>query len=152
MGDPTPDPTPTPIPTPPPPDPEKEQLIKLNAEQAKALALAQTRLDFPKANGELLAQFQGTPEAMRAFAEKLHAYELAREVKPSATSPTPAPGPGTGTTAEDAAIAHYNELRQKVLVYRNAEPWEREEFDNLAFARGWNQHQAERKAGRSSNA
>jgi len=134
------------------PDPtEIEALRKLNADQARALVLAQARLDFPKADGELLSQFQGTPEALRSFAEKLHAHELARTPAPSPVTPAaPTPGPGNASTPEDLAAARYNELRTKTLVHRNAEPWERDEFSQMAFAKGWNAHQADRKLGRSS--
>jgi hypothetical protein len=149
MADPVPDPTPTPTPepTPPPPDPELEKLRQINAQQSRALALAQARVDFPRADAELLEQFQGTGEQIRSFAEKLHAKELARTPNPP---PVSVPGPGNSTTAEDQVAARYAELKTKVLVYRNAEPYEREEFSQMAFAQTWNKHQADRKAGRSA--
>lgn len=146
---PTPDPTPVPDPTPPTP-PEPDELGKLraqNAAQARDLALAQARLEFPKADAEILGKFQGTVDDMRAFAKSLHDREAAR---PVTTPAVPTPGPGNSTTAEDQAIARYRELRYKVITARSAEPWERDEFETLSFNKMWNQHAADRKAMKSS--
>jgi hypothetical protein len=132
------------------PDPELERLRTENATTTRALALATTRLDFPKADPTILETFQGSPEGLRAMAEKLHAKELEREAALAAahsTSTTPAstPGPGSSTTADEAAAAEYRTLKIKVLG-RYAEPHEVERFNTLAFAQGWNNHQAERRA------
>jgi pyruvate/2-oxoglutarate dehydrogenase complex dihydrolipoamide acyltransferase (E2) component len=149
---PVPDPTPPPpAPPAPPAPPDPAELTRLqteNASQARALALAMARIDFPKADAAILDMFQGTAEGLRALAEKLHAKELEREaaLSHSSTAPAPTPGPGGSTTADQAALARYNELKAKVMSKR-AEPHEVEEFSNLAYAKGWNQHQADRKVG-----
>ena len=140
------DPTPTPDPTPPPPpDPELDKLRAQNADQARALALAQARIDFPKADAEVLSLYQGTAEGLRSLAEKLHAKELEFASRPG-TTPAGTPGPGGSITADEAKATRYRELQAKVLAKR-ADPWETEEFGQMAFAAGWNQHQVERKAG-----
>jgi hypothetical protein len=140
MGDPT--------PTPPEPTPEAAELARLRAEsaiQTRALALAQARIDYPKADAEILATFEGTAEALRGFAEKLHTKTLEIEAR-QAAPPAPTPGPGGSTTAEEAAATRYRELQTRVLG-RFAEPHERQEFLDMAFAKGWNQHNADRKTG-----
>lgn len=136
--------------TPPPvpgADTEVAKLLEITARQSRELALAQARLDFPKADAEILGTFQGTPEAMRAMAEKLHTKEAERETAlaaAAATPPAPTPGPGGATSPDEAKVARYRELQTKVMG-RYAEPFEREEFLTLAFANGWNAHNAERK-------
>jgi len=143
------DQTPPPVP-PPQPDPEIARLQAENAAQARALALAQARADFPQADASILETFQGTPENLRAMAEKLHAKELERQAALShGPGPAPIPGPGGSPSPADAANARYAELKSKVLT-RYAEPWEREEFERLSFGRGWNQHMADRKSNTSS--
>lgn len=135
-------------PTPVTPDPQIAQLLEITARQAKELALAQTRLDFPKADAEILASFEGTPEALRGMAEKLHKREVERDAAiAAATPPAPpagTPGPGGSTTAADAEAIKYSELSAKVKG-RYAEPWEVQTFLDLAFKNGWNSHNAERK-------
>jgi hypothetical protein len=150
--EPTPTPTPVPDPTPPPPPPdpssaEVQKLQELNAKQARELALAQARLDFPKADADVLGKFQGTVDDLRGFAKTLHEREAARQ---PTSPPAPVPGPGNSTTAEDQANAEYATLRNKVIVQRSAEPWEVQRFGDLAFGRLINQHAADRKSGRSS--
>jgi hypothetical protein len=135
--------------TPPAPTPEVDaELVRLRAEnatQVRALALAQAKIDFPKADAEILSAFEGTAEALRGFAEKLHTKTLELEAR-QAAPPTPTPGPGGSTSAEEAVATRYRELRTKVLG-RYAEPHERQEFLDLAFAHGWNSHNVERKVG-----
>jgi hypothetical protein len=149
---PVPDPTPAPPapPAPPPPDPELARLQAENAAQARQLALAQTRIDFPQADAAILGMFQGSPEDLRKMAESLHAKELERQAALSHSSgPAPTPGPGGTPSPEDAVRARYEELKRKVLG-RYADPAERDEFENLSFGRGWNQHMSDRKSNTST--
>lgn len=151
--DPTPpvgDPPPTPPPAPPAPDPssaEVQKLQELNAKQARELALAQARIDFPKADADILGKFQGTVDDLRGFAKTLHEREAARQ---PTSPPAVVPGPGGTTTAEDQNNAEYLALRNKVIVLRSAEPWEIQRFSDMAFGRLINQHASDRKTGQSS--
>lgn len=129
------------------PDPEVAKLLEITARQAKELALAQARIDFPKADAEILASFEGTGEALRGMAEKLHKKELERDAAIQAAIPSPpaaTPGPGGSTSAVDAEAIRYSELKTKVMG-RYAEPHEVQSFLDLAFKNGWNAHNAERK-------
>ena len=145
---PVPDPTPPPPPPPPPPpDPEIARLQAENARQARDLALATARADFPEADVAILGMFQGSPEDLRKMAESLHAKELERKAALShSPGPAPTPGPGGSPPAADVAAARYSELKSKVMG-RYAEPWERDEFERLSYAQGWNQHMADRRGG-----
>lgn len=143
-------PTPPPPPAPPPPDPEIARLQTENAAQARQLALAQTRLEFPQADATILDTFEGSPENLRKLAESLHAKELERQAALShSPGPAPTPGPGGAPSDGDAKRARFAELRTKVMG-RYAEPHEREEFEGLAYGTLWNQHMADRKAGAST--
>jgi hypothetical protein len=143
------DPITPPVVPPVVPDPEIANLLAINARQQKELALAQARIDFPKADAEILATFEGTAEALRGMAEKLHGRELEREAAIKAATPSspPAltPGPGGSTSAADAEAILYGQLKTKVMG-RYAEPHEVQTFLDLAFKNSWNTHQAERRS------
>jgi hypothetical protein len=146
-GDPTPPtPPPTPDPTPPAP-PTPDPTVQLRQENV----LLQARLDFPNADAAVLGQFQGTPEALRSFAESLHKKESERLATLShAPGIAPTPGPGGSQNADDAARARYAELARKVQG-RYADPLELDEFSKMAYGNLWNQHMVDRKAGGSSS-
>lgn len=153
VGDPPVPPAPAPPapPAPPPPDPELARLQTENAAQARQLALAQARLDFPNSDAETLGMFQGTVDDLRKLAERLHTKESERMAALShGPGPAPTPGPGGAPSAGDVALARYNELRPKIQG-RYAEPHEVIEFEKLAYQKVWNQHMQDRKDGRSSS-
>lgn len=130
---------------------EFARLQQQNAQQARDLALAQARADFPNADKDLLGMFQGSPEDLRKMAETLHTKESERLAALSRTPGlAPTPGPGGTPSPEDAQRARYQELRTKVLG-RYAEPFEREEFEKLGYAALWNGHMADRRDGKSSS-
>jgi hypothetical protein len=149
-----------------PPEPNADLLKAqqdLEAQRTQSLAQAlenarlKAQISFPKANPELIAMFQGSPEQIAAFAQKLH--ESTPDPTPTVAPVAPASDPGMAPIPQPAAAASqgqveqakYNGLKEKVRR-GYADFNERVEFRDLAFVKGWNSLMAMRKAKKGATA
>lgn len=131
------------------------------------LARLQAIVEFPKADRELVEMFSGSPEEIRAFAEKLQARAETTTPSPEpplAPAPTtapqvthagppPIPGPGEGAPPESEEDQEYRRTQAKIRSNRlrtMVDPAEVENFGDRSFVKTWNQHMQDRKSGRSS--
>lgn len=121
-------------------------------------------VDFPLADRDIVDLLSGSPDQIRAAAQKLHEQAVAanavpppapapapvpavQQVAPPApgAAPAPVPGPGQVTPPESAPDARYQDLLFKV-ENKLADPMERQEFFMSALRNPWNEHAAKLNA------
>jgi len=121
-------------------------------------ARLQARVEFPQADAALIETLTD-PAAIAAVAKRTH--ELALAAQPAQGQPQGVPVPSDNATraAEAEETRRVREMQYKVRqrVRPGArggrtviEPWEAEDFRDLAFKVSWNAHMQHRRAGRGN--
>lgn len=156
-------PTPAPAPAQPPAAPPTPQLdSQAYAALVVQNARLQARVQYPQADAAELDKHTD-PAAIDAIARLSHEAAMARQPAgdqpPQSGAPVPVPSDNATRAAESEEQRRIREMQYKVRqrVRPGArggrtviEPWEAEDFKDLAFQVAWNNHMQHRRAGRGN--
>jgi hypothetical protein len=142
--------------TPPTPQLDPQAYQALLVQNARL----QARVEFPQADVALIDTLTD-PAAISAVAKRTHELALAAQPPPGqqqgAGVPVPSANAASAAESEDARRLREMQYKVRQRVRPGArggrtviEPWEAEEFRDLAFKITWNNHMLGRRTGRSN--
>jgi hypothetical protein len=131
-------------------------------DDATELAVRRARDQYPMGDAELAGELgAGSPDTVARIMQRTHEAAVRAGQQATAQRPAGVPVPSDNATraAESEDARHIREMRHKVRQRPGrspgknrtlVEPWEAEEFRDLAFKVSWNNHMEARRTGRSN--